>query len=261
MVVPNWLEVWVIHCIAWSDSLSMVVPQHLVKQVKCLISNELLVLRSEELAPWLAWMLTQNIVVMGVQLELVLVHIREELISAENFSDAHELIVVVLALEERLLLEDHTSKHAAQRPNVQTVIVYLKVNQEFRSFEVPTCDADIVLLRWMIELRQTPIDKSQLTVRVINHDVVWLNITVHDALRVTEVQSFENLVDVVANIKISERLVECAEINITGVDKLHYECGSFCHRVSHDIEQIDDVHTALQCLKNLYLSPDLRLLD
>ena len=35
------------------------------------------------------------------------------------------LVVVVVAVEERLLPEDHAGQHAAQAPHVQTVVIHL----------------------------------------------------------------------------------------------------------------------------------------
>lgn len=35
------------------------------------------------------------------------------------------LVVVVMAVEERLLPEDHAGQHAAEAPHVQTVVVHL----------------------------------------------------------------------------------------------------------------------------------------
>lgn len=35
------------------------------------------------------------------------------------------LIVVILAMKERLFLKDHTGQHAAETPHVQTVIIHL----------------------------------------------------------------------------------------------------------------------------------------
>lgn len=39
---------------------------------------------------------------------------------------AADLVVVVLAMEERLLEEDHAGQHAAETPHVQTVVVHLR---------------------------------------------------------------------------------------------------------------------------------------
>ena len=64
-------------------------------------------------------MLGEQIFVVGIESESVLVKICVELLGAENLSNFDELIVIVTSLEEGLSLEDHASKHAAERPNVQ----------------------------------------------------------------------------------------------------------------------------------------------
>jgi len=91
-------------------------------------------------------------------------------------------------LEERLLLEDHTSKHASERPDIKRIVVDLEINEEFRSLEVSTGDTYVVFLARVIEFSKTPINKTELTAGVINHNVVRLNISVHDSLRVAEVK-------------------------------------------------------------------------
>ena len=40
--------------------------------------------------------------------------------------DSVYLVVVVVAVEERLLPEDHAGQHAAQAPHVQTVVIHLE---------------------------------------------------------------------------------------------------------------------------------------
>lgn len=42
--------------------------------------------------------------------------------------DLHQLVVVVMAVKERLFSEDHSCEHAAQGPHVQAVIIVLQVN-------------------------------------------------------------------------------------------------------------------------------------
>lgn len=36
------------------------------------------------------------------------------------------LVIVVMAVEEGLLPEDHTCQHTAQAPHIQTVVIHLK---------------------------------------------------------------------------------------------------------------------------------------
>lgn len=59
-------------------------------------------------------MVANNVIVVTVQCHVVLLYIREKLVCSENFGDLNKLVVVIFALEEGLLLEDHTSKHAAE---------------------------------------------------------------------------------------------------------------------------------------------------
>lgn len=64
-------------------------------------------------------MLAENVVVVTIQSHVVLLYVRVEVFSSQNFRDLDELVVVVFSLEEWLLLKDHTGEHATQRPNVE----------------------------------------------------------------------------------------------------------------------------------------------
>jgi hypothetical protein len=88
-----------------------------------------------------------------------------------------------------------------------------------------------------------------------------LNVSVSDSLRVRVVKSAKNFKDVESDIKVSERLVKSAEIYVSRVHILHDEGGSFGHRVSDDIEQVDNVYSIFESLQNLDLSADLSLLN
>lgn len=255
------LEVRVLHGVARSNTLSVVVAQHLVQQVKSFFRDQLLVLRVDELLPGLARLLAQEVIVVAVQSHVILFNVSKELICAKHLGDLHELIIVVLALEEWLLLEDHACEHAAQRPNVQRVVVHLQVDQKLRSFEIAGSNSDIVLLARVIKLSETPVDQPELAAGVINHDVVGLHIAVHDAFAVAEIEGFEHFKDVVANVEVGKLLVKRSEVNVASLNVLHDQCGSLGHWVSHDINQIDDVHTVLKGLQNLDFSPDLGLLN
>jgi hypothetical protein len=113
----------------------------------------------------------------------------------------------------------------------------------------------------VVELGKTPIDESQLTVCVIDHDVVGLHITVGDPLRVAEIEGAEDFENVVADVEVIEVLVKGTEVNITGVHILHDESRCLGHGVPHDIDQVDYVHATLQGLQDLDLASDLGLLD
>jgi hypothetical protein len=61
--------------------------------------------------------------------------------------------------------------------------------------------------------------QAHLSPLVINHDIVRLDISVHDPTRVTKVEGFEELVDIVAHVEIGEFGVESLEVGVVDVFK------------------------------------------
>jgi hypothetical protein len=49
---------------------------------------------------------------------------------------------------------------------------------------------------------------------VVDHDVVRLDVAVHDTLRVAEIECFEELVHIVPDIKVGEFGVERLELGV-----------------------------------------------
>lgn len=82
------------------------------------------------------------------------------------------------------------------------------------------------------------------------------DVTMHDAFRVAEVESFEHLINVVANVKVRESFVQRAEIHVTRVHKLHNQCRGLRHRITHHIQQVNYVDTVFQRLQNFNFSSD-----
>ena len=72
----------------------------------------------------------------------------------------------------------------------------------------------------MVKLSQAPVNKSQLAVGVIDHDVVGFHVTMHDALRVAVVKSLQDFKHVVPNIEVVKALVKLTKISVTGINKL-----------------------------------------
>ena len=68
------------------------------------------------------------------------------ILPSSYLTDLNELVIIIGSMEEGLLLEDHSSEHAAQRPHVQAVVVLLEVHQQLGALEVPGRHAHIVLL-------------------------------------------------------------------------------------------------------------------
>lgn len=66
---------------------------------------------------------------------------------------------------------------------------------------------------------------AHLSFLVVNHDIVRLDITVHDALAVAEVEGLEQLEDVISHIVVLELGIEAAEVGV--VDVFEDERGRF----------------------------------
>ena len=90
----------------------------------------------------------------------------------------------------------HAGKHTPQTPHVQTVIVFLEIDQQLGTLEVPRGDPDVVFRSGVVELGETPIDQSELLLLVIDHDIVGLDVSVHDSLGVAEVERLRRLIAV-----------------------------------------------------------------
>jgi len=261
VVVLDRLEVSVLHCVLGSDTFGVVILKHPVEQVKGFFSDELVILGVDELLPRLAGLVAEDVVEVRVEGHAVFLDVGEKLICAEELRNFNELVVVVLALEERFLLEDHASEHASERPNIEGVVVHLQFNQQLGSLEVARSDTDVVLLTGMVKLGETPIDEAELAVGVVDHDVMRLHITMHNALGVAEVEGLQDLEHVVADVEVSEALVQGSKVNVTCVHVLHDQSGSFRHWVAHHVYQVDDIDSTSQRLQNLDFSSDFGLLD
>jgi len=113
----------------------------------------------------------------------------------------------------------------------------------------------------MVELCESPINQSQLAISMVYHDIVGFHIAVHDALRVAEVECFQNLKHIEADIKVSETFIERAEVVVTSFYVLHNQGRRFSKRVTHDINKVDNVNSATNCLQDFDLSSDFCLLN
>lgn len=67
---------------------------------------------------------------------------------------------------------------------------------------------------------------------MVDHDIVRLDIPVHDALAVAEVERLEQLVDVEAHVVVGELGVQAAEVGV--VDGFEYQRGGLALE-SHSI--------------------------
>ena len=94
---------------------------------------------------------------------------------------------------------------------------------------------------------------------MIDHDVVGLHVAMHDALRVAVIERLQNLKHVVSDIEVVEALVQFAEISVASINEFSDDRWCLGQWVAHDIDKLNNVHTVLQSLQNLDLTPDLVL--
>lgn len=144
------------------EALLVVVAQQLVQKVDGFVGDEPLVLRRDEAVPGLLLETAENVVVLGVELNLVLVEVLKELVSAEHLGNLDELIGVALAMEEGLLAEDHGREHGTETPHVEAVVVFLKVDQQLRALKVTGSDSHVIFGGGVVEFGQTPVDEAKL---------------------------------------------------------------------------------------------------
>jgi hypothetical protein len=113
MMIFDRLEIGVFHRVSRGDSLSVVVLKHLAEQVNRFFGNKLLILSRYKFSPGFAWVLTEDIIIVRVKLNIVLLNISKKFICSKNFRNFNKLVIIVFTLEEGFFLKNHTSKHTA----------------------------------------------------------------------------------------------------------------------------------------------------
>lgn len=86
------------------------------------------------------------------------------------------------------------------------------------------------------------VHESYLSPLVIYHDVMWLHIPMHDSFAVAEVQSFEQFVNVVADIIIDKAGIQSPEVGI--VDILENETRCFALTIANHVQQCNNVRSS-----------------
>lgn len=94
---------------------------------------------------------------------------------------------------------------------------------------------------------------------MINHDVVGLDIPVHDAFAVAETQSLQKLIHIKAHIVVGEPRVQGPEVSVVDVFENQTRCLALT--VTNHIQQGYHVRTTRQILEDFDLTLDLLLLD
>ena len=136
----------------------MVVSQQFVQKVNRLVTDEALVFVIDEAMPTFLRESAQDIIVLGIKVDLILVQILKEVFSPENFGNLHQLVRIAVTVEERLFPEYHGREHSAQRPHIKGVVVLLKIHEKLWSFEISGSHTHIVFCALMVEFGESPIN-------------------------------------------------------------------------------------------------------
>ena len=60
----------------------------------------------------------------------------------------------------------------------------------------------------MVEFCQTPIDESEFAIFVVDHDIVRLNVSVHDSHAMAIIQCFKEFVEVIPDVVVGQSLIQ-----------------------------------------------------
>lgn len=107
----------------------MVISQQLIQEIDSLVGDKSRVLGVHETVPVLLWESAEDIVVLGIQLNLILVKVVKQVFCAKNFGNLDQLIRVAVSMEEGFFSEDHGCKHGSQRPHIKRVIIFLEIDE------------------------------------------------------------------------------------------------------------------------------------
>lgn len=184
-----------------------------------------------------------------IQSEIVFPHIFKQVVSTQYFGDLNELIIIVFAKKEGILLENYFCHGASCTPNVERVVILHIIHEKLRPLIVPRSDSDIVGLVWHIEVGEAPIYHPKLLSFVVKHQILWLDIPVHDALGMTIVQSLKELIHVVSNILVIKAREKSAIVHI--IDVLKHQAWRLASFITCNIIKLNDVRAAVQILQNL----------
>ena len=116
--------------------------------------------------------------------DLVASHVVQQCLRSHDINDFHQLVIVVLSLEESVHFKHEASEGAADCPHVEGVIVLLVLDEELGALVVARCDTHIIFLLGLVEICEAPVDQAQVAVFVVDHDVERLDVTVHDTVQV-----------------------------------------------------------------------------
>ena len=139
------------------ETYLMIISQQLIKKINCLITDESLVFGIDKSMPVFLGKPPKDVVVLGVEFNVIFVKVLKKIVRAQDFGNLYELIRIAVAMKKRFLPKNHRSKHRAQRPHIQRIVVLLEINEQFRALEISRRYSNIVLCPLMVEFGKSPV--------------------------------------------------------------------------------------------------------
>mmetsp|Transcript_8290 Transcript_8290/g.14752 ORF Transcript_8290/g.14752 Transcript_8290/m.14752 type:complete len:214 (-) Transcript_8290:127-768(-) len=134
----------------------------------------------------------------------------------------------------------------------------MNTNKQLRPLEISRGNTNIVLFSRMVKLTKAPIHDSEISLLMINHNVLGLNVSMENAFGMSEFQSFQHLENVVLYIISSQFREQCSVIVVINIfENQGWNLGLV---VLANIVELDDVRTPAKLLQNQYFALDLLLL-
>ena len=95
----------------------------------------------------------------------------------------------------------------------------------------------------MVEVSKSPINKPEVSLFMVDDNIEWFDISVHNTMHVTVVQSLKQSEEIKSDVKVTQLLEQDFAFNVW--NELVYQTGSLRTRVSRDIIQLYNVWTSV----------------
>lgn len=191
--------------------------------------------------------------------QLVFSDIVHKIWCPHELSNFDELVIIVISLKHWIFLKYHVAHCASQWPDIQRVIVVKIIDQQLRPFIVSRSDSYIVRFFWYIVFGESPVNDSQLSKFMVNHDIMRFDVSMHDAHWVTIIKSFQYLVNVESAVKVSKCLIQISMVETINSFK---DKGRYIRNIIlHTVIQLNNIRSSIKSLQNLDLSSDFLHFD
>lgn len=202
-------------CFARQDSTWVILYQHFVQYVYRLEVCQMLILLHHKTWPWFLFHVTYFFKIR--ELNLLILYLFYEVLCSQNFHYFFELIEIRHTPKEWFFFENDGGKHAAQTPNVQTLVLHLLVHQQFRPLELTRCDSHRQVASREKEFGQSPVNQAHTVSFRVDHNVVWLHISMHYSVWVRLVQGSQHLEHLQTEFVVWDFVLQLPEIFVINI--------------------------------------------